>query len=46
MCDNTVEGLAAFLRPAVVFADKVGIDLVLTSSVKEEDLPEDIKAYL
>ena len=46
MCDNTVEGLAAFLRPAVAFADKVGIDLVLTSSVKEEDLPEDIKAYL
>ncbi len=46
MCDDTVEGLAKFFRPAVAFAEKAGIDLVLTSSVNEDDLPADLKAYL
>lgn len=46
MCEDTVDGLARFLRPAAAFAEKSGINLVVTSSVKEEDLPEDLKAYL
>lgn len=46
MCEGTVEALASFLRRAAVFADKAGIDLVMTSSVLADDLPEDIKAYL
>ena len=46
MCDDTVDGLAIFLRPAAAFAEKAGINLVVTSSVKEEELPEDLKAYL
>ena len=46
MCDDTVDGLARFLRPAAAFAEKAGINLVVTSSVNEEELPEDLKAYL
>lgn len=46
MCDNTAEGLASFLRRAASLAERVNIDLVLTSSVTEDELPEDIKAYL
>lgn len=46
MCDNTIEGLTSFLTRAAAFAEKNGIDLVLTSSVLAEDLPEDIKKYL
>lgn len=46
MCDDTVDGLARFLRPVAAFAEKAGISLVVTSSVKEEELPEDLKAYL
>lgn len=46
MCDDTVDGLARFLRPAAAFAEKAGISLVVTSSVKEEELPEDLKACL
>ena len=46
MCDDTVEGLAKVGRSAAAFAEHAGINLVLTSSVKEEELPEDLKAYL
>lgn len=46
MCDNTVDGLASFLRRAAAFAEKTGIDLVLTSSIVVEDVPEDLKKYL
>ncbi|MBQ9511038.1 MAG: ATP-binding protein [Clostridia bacterium] len=46
MCDNTVEGLASFLRRVSPTVDKAGIALVLTSSISEDELPEDIKAFL
>ena len=46
ICDNTVDGLASFLRKVSVMANKAAIELVITSSVSEEELPDDIKALL
>ena len=46
ICDNTVEGLAAFLRRIAAIVNRAGIELILTSSVSEDELPDDIKALL
>ena len=46
ICDNTVEGLSSFLRRISAIVNKAGIELVLTSSVSEDELPDDIKSLL
>lgn len=46
ICGNSVEGLESFLCRAAKVSEKFGFDLVLTSSVTAEELPETIKAFL
>jgi len=46
MCGNDVEKFKSFFVRAASFADKNGIDLVVTSSVLEDDLPQELKKYL
>ena len=46
MCQNDMEAFAAFVREAAAFAEKWNIDVVMTSSVTEDMLADDIKQYI
>ncbi len=46
MCQKDMESFSIFVRETVAFAEKWNIDIVMTSSVTEDMLPDDIKKYL
>mgnify|MGYP000725716844 FL=1 len=46
MCQKDMESFSTFVRETVAFAEKWNIDIVMTSSVTEDMLPDDIKKYL
>ena len=46
MCQRDMDSFATFVREAAAFAEKWNIEVVMTSSVTEDMLPEDIKQYL
>ena len=46
MCGNDVEKFKSFFARAAAFAEKNSINLVVTSSLLAEDLPEELKSYL
>ena len=46
MCGNDMEKFKTFFLHAAAFAEKNGVNLVVTSSVHAEELPEELKKYL
>lgn len=46
MCQRDIDSFSTFIREAAAFAEKWNIEIVITSSVTEDMLPEDIKQYL
>ena len=46
MCQKDMESFSTFVRETVAFAEKWNIDIVMTSSVTEDMLPDAIKKYL
>ena len=46
MCQKDMESFSMFVREAAAFSEKWNIDIVMTSSVTEDMLPDDIKKYL
>lgn len=46
MCQKDMESFSTFVREAAAFSEKWNIDIVMTSSVTEDMLPDDIKKYL
>ncbi|MCQ2435732.1 MAG: hypothetical protein MJ101_02375 [Clostridia bacterium] len=46
MCGKDIDQFASFFRSAADFAEKNGIDLVVTSSITTDDVAEDLKKYL
>ena len=46
ICNNSIEAFEAFMKAAVEFADVHKINLVVTSSMRPEDVPEDLKQYV
>ena len=46
ICGNDIDAFAAFVKVVDAWAAKWNIDVLMTSSISEADLPEDIKKYL
>ena len=46
ICGNKVDDFAAFVDVLAAWAEKWNCEVLLTSSVKEEELPESLKKYL
>ena len=46
MCGQDMDAFAAFVRETAAFAEKWNIDIVMTSSVTEDMLADDIKQYI
>ena len=46
MCQKDMESFSMFVREAAAFSEKWNIDIVMTSSVTEDMLPDDLKKYL
>ncbi len=46
ICQNDVSSFENFINKSAVFADKNSIDLIVTSSLDEGELPEGLKKYL
>ncbi len=46
ICQNDVSSFEIFINKSAVFADKNSIDLIVTSSLDEGELPEGLKKYL
>ena len=46
ICDNDVAGFTAFVDVINTWAEKWNVEVLLTSSIAEADLPESLKKYL
>ena len=46
ICGNDVDAFATFVKVVDAWATKWNIEVVMTSSIGEADLPEDLKKYL
>ena len=46
ICQNDLSSFENFVNRTVAFATKDSIDLVVTASISEENLPESLKKYL
>ena len=46
MCQRDMDSFAAFVRETASFAEKWNVNVVMTSSITEDMLPDDIKKYL
>jgi hypothetical protein len=46
MCKKDIDAFSMFVREAAAFAEKWNINIVMTSSVTEDMLPDDIKQYI
>jgi len=46
ICNNNVEEFKVFMLSAIEFAKKHNINFIVTSSIKAEDVPEELKSYI
>ncbi len=46
ICNNRMETFTDFVKRVAVFADAHNINVVMTSSLPEEDLPEELRSYV
>lgn len=46
MCGRDIDAFSTFVRETATLAEKWNIDVVITSSVTEDMLPDDIKKYI
>ena len=46
ICENEVPAFADMIEKLNVFAEKVGFNIVITSSISKEDLPESITKFV
>ena len=46
ICGNDVDAFAAFVKVVEAWAAKWNVEVLMTSSISEADLPEDLKKYL
>ena len=46
ICKNEVDGFVKFFEGAAHLAETNGFDLVVTSSIAPEDVPEELKKYI
>jgi len=46
ICNNDLPSFGELVKCAAAFAEKNGIEVVMTSSIAADDLPDDIKKYL
>ena len=46
ICGNDVDAFAAFVKVVDAWAEKWNVEVLMTSSISEADLPEDLKKYL
>ena len=46
ICNNDLATFGEFVKCTAAFAEKNGIEVVMTSSIPAEELPEEIKKYL
>ena len=46
ICNNDIDGFVGFVQKTAEFGEKNGVQLVFTSSIAQEDLPESLKNYL
>ncbi len=46
ICNNDLKSFEWFVNKSLKFADANGVDLVFTSSISAEDLPDSLKKYV